>query len=72
MDVSMGAFLRRLRLDHAKDMLVREPDVAIHEIARMKYACRACTDGVKTALGPPRVIDKSQLGVSFWRSSLRV
>ena len=37
----------------------------VHEIARMKYACRACTDGVKIALGPPRVIGKGQLGVGF-------
>ncbi|MEM7518546.1 MAG: transposase, partial [Planctomycetota bacterium] len=37
----------------------------VHEIARKKYGCRSCTDGVRTAEGPPRVIDKGQLGVSF-------
>lgn len=37
----------------------------VHEIARKKYACRACTDGVTTAEGPPRVIPKGQLGVGF-------
>lgn len=37
----------------------------VHEIARKKYGCRTCTDGVRTAKGPPRVIDKGQLGVSF-------
>lgn len=37
----------------------------VHEIARKKYACRSCTDGVTTADGPPRVIPKGQLGVGF-------
>ncbi len=37
----------------------------VHEIARKKYACRACTDGVRLAAGPDRVIDNGQLGVGF-------
>lgn len=37
----------------------------LHEIRRAKYACRACTDGVRTAPGPDRVIDKGILGPGF-------
>lgn len=37
----------------------------VHEIARMKYACKACASGVKTAPGPERVIDKGLLGPGF-------
>jgi transposase len=37
----------------------------VHEIARKKYACKACENGVKTAPGPDRVIDKGLLGVGF-------
>jgi len=37
----------------------------VHEIRRLKYACKACQEGVKTAPGPDRVIDKGQLGVGF-------
>lgn len=37
----------------------------IHEIARKKYACKACENGVKIAPGPDRVIDKGLLGVGF-------
>lgn len=37
----------------------------VHEIARTKYACKACANGVKIAAGPERVIDKGILGVGF-------
>jgi transposase len=37
----------------------------VHEIARTKYACKACATGVKIAPGPDRVIDKGILGVGF-------
>jgi transposase len=37
----------------------------VHEIARAKYACKACQCGVKLAPGPDRVIDKGILGVGF-------
>lgn len=37
----------------------------VHEIARKKYACKACEGGVKIAPGPDRVIDKGILGVGF-------
>ena len=37
----------------------------VHEIARVKYACKSCTNGVTIAPGPDRVIDKGILGVGF-------
>jgi transposase len=37
----------------------------VHEIARAKYACKACEAGVKIAPGPDRVIDKGILGTGF-------
>lgn len=37
----------------------------VHEIARKKYACRKCEEGVRTAPGPTRVIDKGILGSGF-------
>ena len=37
----------------------------VHEIARKKYGCRKCEEGVRTAPGPERVIDKGILGTGF-------
>lgn len=37
----------------------------MHEIRRAKYACRNCEDGVTTAPGPDRVIEKGLLGPGF-------
>ena len=37
----------------------------IHEIACKKYGCRQCGEGVRTAPGPDRVIDKGLLGRGF-------
>ncbi len=37
----------------------------VHEIARTKYACKGCGEGVKTAPGPSRPIDKGLLGTGF-------
>jgi len=37
----------------------------VHEIATKKYGCRACTEGVVTAPGPDRPIDKGILGKGF-------
>jgi transposase len=37
----------------------------VHEIARTKYACRACQEKLVTAPGPERVIDKGLLGTGF-------
>jgi len=48
--------------------LERLETAIVHEIRRRKYACRACTDGVVTAPGPDRVIDKGILGPGFLAS----
>jgi len=45
--------------------LERLETAIMHEIRRAKYACRGCTDGVTTAPGPDRVIDKGLLGPGF-------
>ena len=45
--------------------LERLETAIIHEIERAKYACRKCGDGVRTAPGPDRVIDKGLLGPGF-------
>lgn len=37
----------------------------VHKIKRAKYGCRECTDGVTTAPGPSRVIEKGMLGAGF-------
>lgn len=45
--------------------LERFESAVVHEIRRAKYACRKCGDGVTTAPGPDRVIDKGLLGPGF-------
>ncbi|MCP3920555.1 MAG: IS66 family transposase [bacterium] len=45
--------------------LERFESAVVHEIRRAKYACRKCQDGVTTAPGPDRVIDKGLLGPGF-------
>ncbi len=45
--------------------LERIETTVVHEIRRAKYACRHCEDGVTTAPGPDRVIDKGLLGPGF-------
>jgi transposase len=37
----------------------------VHTIERVKYACRACEEGVVTTPGPPRVIGKGILAPGF-------
>lgn len=51
--------------DEAMRELERLETTIVHEVRRAKYACRSCTDGVKTAPGPNRVIDKGLLGPGF-------
>jgi transposase len=57
------------RLHEMGDEVTREIErfetAIVHEIRRRKYACRCCTDGVVTAPGPDRVIDKGILGTGF-------
>ena len=51
--------------EEATKELERLETAIVHEIRRAKYACRGCTDGVTTAPGPDRVIDKGILGPGF-------
>ena len=51
--------------DEATRELERLEVTIVHEIQRAKYACRKCTDGVKTAPRPNRVIEKGLLGPGF-------
>jgi transposase len=61
---SCGATMERIGEELSKE-LERLEIAVVHEIARAKYACKACACGVKTAPGPERVIDKGILGVGF-------
>jgi len=45
--------------------LERLETAVVHEIRRAKYACRRCGEGVRTAPGPDRVIEKGLLGPGF-------
>lgn len=45
--------------------LERLETAVVHEIRRAKYACRGCEEGVTTAPGPDRVIEKGLLGPGF-------
>lgn len=59
-----GETLREIGEEVSRE-LERLEVTAIHEIARKKYACRKCAEGVKTAPGPHRAIEKGMLGVGF-------
>jgi transposase len=45
--------------------LERIETTIVNEIARKKYACRKCGDGVVTTPGPDRVLDRALLGPGF-------
>lgn len=59
-----GSELSPMGEDVTKE-LERVEFTLVHEIARKKYCCRECQEGVMTASGPNRVIDKGMLGVGF-------
>jgi len=59
-----GGDLHEIGEEKSKELERLETSI-VHEIRRAKYACRSCTDGVKTAPGPDRVIDKGLLGPGF-------
>jgi transposase len=61
---SCGHELSEIGEDVTKE-LERLDISVVHEIARKKYACKACENGVRIAPGPDRVIDKGLLGVGF-------
>ena len=61
---SCGAQVSRIGEDVSRE-LERLEIAVVHEIARTKYACKTCQEGVRIAPGPDRVIDKGILGAGF-------
>jgi len=59
-----GAELHRIGFEEARE-LERIELTVVHTTKRAKYACRSCEDGVVTAPGPARVIDKGLLSAGF-------
>ena len=59
-----GGELHEIGVDIRRE-LERIEVTVVHEIACQKYACRSCEEGVRTAPGPDRVIDKGLLGKGF-------
>lgn len=59
-----GATMEKIGDEVTKELERLELSV-VHEIARAKYACKACACGVKLTPGPDRVIDKGILGTGF-------
>lgn len=59
-----GGALHEIGEDATRE-LERLETAVVHEIRRAKYACRQCGDGVTTAPGPDRVIEKGLLGPGF-------
>ncbi len=59
-----GGALHEIGFEKSRE-LERIELTIVHKIKRTKYACRSCTDGVTTAPGPARVIEKGLLGVGF-------
>lgn len=59
-----GAMMSAIGKELTKELERLEISV-VHEVARTKYACKTCANGVKIAPGPERVIDKGILGVGF-------
>ena len=61
---SCGGDLHEIGED-VREELERVEVLLVHKIACKKYACRQCQDGVRTAPGPDRVIEKGVLGKGF-------
>ena len=59
-----GGALHEIGFEESRE-LERIELTVVHKTKRTKYACRSCTDGVTTAPGPARVIEKGMLGVGF-------
>lgn len=59
-----GARLHEIGEDLRRE-LERVEMTIVHEIACKKYGCRSCENGVRTAAGPVRVIEKGILGKGF-------
>lgn len=59
-----GGELHEISKERTRE-LERLETTIVHEIQRAKYACRKCGEGVVTAPGPDRVIEKGLLGPGF-------
>jgi transposase len=56
--------LHEIGVEETKE-LERVEITVVHKLQRVKYACRCCQEGVTTARGPARVIEKGLLGPGF-------
>lgn len=61
---SCGGELHQIGFEETQE-LERIEITIVHKKKRAKYGCRSCGDGVVTAPGPARVIDKGLLGPGF-------
>ena len=61
---SCGGELHPIGIDETTE-LERIEITVVHKLQRVKYACRRCQEGVTTAAGPARVIEKGLLGPGF-------
>ena len=59
-----GGELHQIGFEETQE-LERIEITIVHKKKQAKYACRSCGDGVATAPGPGRVIDKGLLGPGF-------
>ena len=59
-----GADLHPIGFEETRE-LERIEITIVHKTRRAKYACRSCEEGVVTAPGPPRVIEKGRLSPGF-------
>jgi transposase len=59
-----GAALHQIGFEESRE-LERIEVTVVHKTKRAKYACRSCEEGVVTAPGPPRVIEKGLLSAGF-------
>jgi len=61
---SCGGELHEIGVEQTKE-LERIEITVVHKLQRVKYGCRCCQEGVTTAAGPARVIEKGLLGPGF-------
>ncbi|MFT7487288.1 MAG: transposase [Candidatus Paceibacteria bacterium] len=61
---SCGGELHKVGFEQSQELERIEVTILLQK-KRAKYACRSCGDGITTATGPARVIDKGLLGVGF-------
>ncbi|MEM6706022.1 MAG: IS66 family transposase zinc-finger binding domain-containing protein [Acidobacteriota bacterium] len=61
---SCGHALHEMGVETSRE-LERNELTFVHRIERVKYACRSCEEGVRTAPGPDRPFEKGLLGRGF-------